>query len=129
MNFNKTLTIVILAVPFVLFTDFVAMGQSDPPPQLEDFELTDQQMSELMDAPKSFMVDEPSPVLRQAMEAWSVQRIRADRTSNFDSPVVQGWIYFEPTDEVRPIILCLSQTGEQIEWMWCQEGRCVGSAK
>ena len=121
MNLTRYFNVVVFAIAVLLFTDFFALGQSEQPPQLEAVELTDQQMAALMDAPKSFMVDEPSPVLRQAMEAWTVQRIRADRVSNPNSPDVQGWIYFEPIDEVRPIILCLSETGEKIELMWCQE--------
>lgn len=121
MRRSQLLCNTLIAVSVVFLTDSVAAEQKYVPPKLEAFDLTDQQMTELMEAPKSFMVDKPSPVLREAMASWNVQRIRADRVADHSSPVVQGWIYFEPTDEVRPVILCVSQTGDDIKWMWCQE--------
>ena len=90
-------------------------------PILEGISLSDNEFAELMAAPGSYLVDEPSAVLLKAMEAWSVQKIRADKMADGSSPVVQGWIYFEPTEEHRPIIVCISQSKDRIKWMHCQE--------
>jgi hypothetical protein len=90
-------------------------------PELVDVELTAPQRDQLLAAPQKFLSQAPSGPLARAMSDGRVERVRADRAANWESGVVQGWIYFAEVDGIRPIVLCVSQAGPAIEWMHCQE--------
>lgn len=96
-------------------------------------ELTPADHHALLAAPKTFMNNEPSIVLKKAIRSGSVDRtivqFVADKVDGkivtVGPPTYQGWVYYTPITlddgtPYTPAVLCVSQS-ERIRWIHCQD--------
>ena len=90
-------------------------------PGMENVSLSAVEKEALLTAPTTYMNLPMSSELADTLANGRVERVRADRPDDGSSPIVQGWIYYKSTGDEQPVVLCISQTGDDIQWMYCQD--------